>query len=126
MAGITYDTGALLAAEKGNRALWALHKRALDRGIRPTVPAGVLAQAWRGGPQAALSRFLAGCRFEPLNEAASRAIGVACARSKRSDIVDASVVLGAIAREDAVYTSDSDDLVAIANALDEDLVVYRV
>ncbi len=80
MAGITYDTGALLAAERGNRTLWALHRRALERGIRPTVPAGVLAQAWRGGPQAELSRFLAGCRVEALTEAASRVTGAACAR----------------------------------------------
>src|SRR5580692_681597 len=83
MAGITYDTGALLAAEKGDRAMWAVHKRALERGIRPTVPAGVLAQAWRGGPQPALSRFLAGCRFEALTASASRATGAACARSRR-------------------------------------------
>jgi hypothetical protein len=126
MGGITYDTGALLAAEKGSRPLRAVHKRALERGIRPTVPAGVLAQAWRGGPQAELSRFLAGCRFESLNEAGSRLTGAACARSKRSDIVDGSVVTGAIARGDAVFTSDPKDLAAIAEALDGNLVVHRV
>lgn len=124
MAGITYDTGALLAAEKGSRLLWALHGRALDRGIRPTVPAGVLAQAWRGGPQAQLSRWLAGCRFEPLSETASRASGAACARSKTSDIVDASVVVGALVRGDAVVTSDPSDLNAIATALDGDLTLH--
>src|SRR5579862_4626821 len=107
MAGITYDTGALLAAEKGDRSLWALHRQALERGIRPSVPAGVLAQAWRGGPQAELSRLLAGCRFEPLDELTSRLAGAACARSKRSDIVDASVVVVAIGRGDVVCTSDA-------------------
>jgi len=126
MAGITYDTGALLAGEKGNRALWALHKRALDRGLRPTVPAGVLAQAWRGGPQAQLSRLLSGCRLEALPEAASRATGAACARSKRPDIVDASVVVGAIVREDVVFTSDAEDLAAVAGALGKRLVLHRV
>ena len=126
MGGITYDSGALLAAEKGDRGLWAVHRRALERGLRPSVPAGVLAQAWRGGPQAALSRLLAGCRFEALDEAGSRAAGAACARSRRADVVDASVVIGALAREDAVFTSDPEDLVAIAKALDEQLVVHRV
>ena len=126
MAGVTYDTGALVAAEKGNRAFWALHKRALDRGLRPTVPAGVLAQAWRGGPQPQLSRLLAGCRIEALSEAASRATGAACARSKRSDVVDASAVVGALVREDVVFTSDPEDLAAIAGALGKDLVLYRV
>jgi hypothetical protein len=126
MAGITYDAGALLAAEKGSRALWALHKRALERGLRPTVPAGVLAQAWRGGPQAPLSRLLSGCRFEALTEAASRATGAACARSKRSDVVDASVVVGALVRDDVVLTSDPEGLAAIAGALGRRLVVHRV
>ena len=126
MPGITYDTGALLAAEKQRRSLWAMHKRALDRGIRPTVPVGVLAQAWRGGPQAELSRLLSGCRIEPLTEAASRATGVACARSKRADVVDASVVVGALVREDAVLTSDPEDLTIIASALGKGLVVHLV
>jgi hypothetical protein len=61
-----------------------------------------------------------------LDEAGSRAAGAACARSRRADVVDASVVIGAIAREDAVFTSDPEDLVAIAKALDEQLVVHRV
>jgi hypothetical protein len=126
MAGITYDAGALLAAERGDRALWAVHKRALDRGLRPTVPAGVLAQAWRGGPQAQLSRLLTGCRVEALTEAASRATGAACARSRQSDIVDASVVVGALAREDVVFTSDPDDLAVIAGALRKRLLVHRI
>ena len=43
MAGLTYDAGALVAAERHRRELWALHRRALERGARPTVPAGVLA-----------------------------------------------------------------------------------
>jgi hypothetical protein len=126
MAGITYDTGALLAAEKGSRALWALHKRALDRGLRPTVPAGVLAHAWRGGPQAQLSRLLSGCRFEALTEAASRATGAACARSRRSYVVDASAVVGALVREDVVLTSDPEDLAAVAGALGKCLLVHRI
>jgi hypothetical protein len=126
MRGITYDTGALLAAEKHDRAFWLLHKRALDRGIRPTVPAGVLAQAWRGGPQAELSRLLAGCRFEPLTETASRSAGAACARSRVSDVVDASVVVGALVRDDVVVTSDPDDLDVIAKALGSDLGMHVV
>lgn len=126
MAGITYDTGALLAAEKGSRMLWALHKRALDRGMRPTVPAAVLAQAWRGGPQAELSRLLLGCRIDPLTEPGSRATGVACARSKHPDVVDASVVVGALTRGDVVVTSDPKDLTAIAGALGGKLVLHAV
>ena len=117
MGGVTYDTGALVAAERNDRALWALHRRSLERGIRPVVPAGVLGQGWRGGPQAELSRLLKGCRVEDLDEVRGRAAGQALARSGTSDVIDASVALGAIARGDLVVTSDPNDLAHIADAL---------
>ena len=123
---MTYDTGALLAAESGRRELWALHLRALQRGQRPVVPAGVLAQAWRGGPQPELSRLLRGCRVEHLDEPRARAAGRACARSRTSDVVDASVVVGALERGDLVVTSDVRDLERIAAALRRRLVLHRV
>ena len=49
MSGLTYDTGALIAAEANDRLLWSLHSAALTHGIAPTVPAGVLGEVWRGG-----------------------------------------------------------------------------
>ncbi|CAN5743666.1 hypothetical protein BH24ACT3_BH24ACT3_01420 [soil metagenome] len=126
MSGLTYDAGALVAAEGSDRSLWALHRRALDRAIRPTVPAGVLGQAWRGGPQAELSRLLKGCRVEDLDEVRSRAAGQACARSKTSDVIDATVVVGAIARGDLVVTSDAKDMKRIASALNARLEIIDV
>jgi len=47
----TYDSGALIAAEQDDDRMWALNETAPTRAMRVTVPAGVLAQAWRGGPQ---------------------------------------------------------------------------
>lgn len=123
MTGATYDTGALVAAERGERVFWALHRRLLENGIAPTVPAGVLAQAWRGGPQAQLSRLLAGCRVEDLSEPRARTAGAACARSRTSDVVDASVVVGALARGDRVVSADASDLQRVADALGRSLVV---
>jgi hypothetical protein len=117
MAGLTYDTGALIAAERSDRRMWALHRRALERGIVPTVPAGVLGQGWRGGPQAQMSRLLAGCRIEVLDEARARSAGAACRASGSADIVDASVVVGAAARGDLVVTSDPADLSVLSAAL---------
>lgn len=124
--GLTYDTGALLAAEANRRDLWALHLRSLQRGERPIVPAAVLAQAWRGGPQAQLSRLLRGCQVEELDEARGRGTGVACGRSGVPDIIDASVVVGALARHDLVVTSDPDDLRRIARALGASLDLHRL
>jgi hypothetical protein len=126
VSGVTYDTGALLAAEANRRDVWALHARALERGILPVVPSPVLGQGWRGGPQVALSRLLRGCRVEDLTEDRARSVGVACARSRTSDIVDASVVIGALARKDLVVTSDPDDLTKIAESLARRISLYRV
>lgn len=47
-AGLTLDSGALIAAEKSSRRVWQLLKAASERGAAVTVPAVVLAQVWRG------------------------------------------------------------------------------
>lgn len=117
MAGATYDTGALLAADRSDRRLWAIHARLVARGVVPTVPAPALAEAWRGhARQASLSRLLALCVVEPLNEEQARAVGVLAGRAGHADIVDVTVVEGAIRRGDGIVTSDPDDLRRIADA----------
>jgi len=126
MAGVTYDAGALVAAERDQRAVWALHRRTLERGARPSVPAGVLGQVWRGGPQAALSRFLKGCTIEVLDEKGSRSAGRACGRSRTTDVVDATVVVGAIERGDLVVTSDPGDIRHLASALHATVEIFEV
>ncbi|RHW27216.1 twitching motility protein PilT [Nocardioides immobilis] len=115
--GITYDAGALVAADRADRRMRAIHEDALRRGILPTVPAGVLAQAWRGGPQAGLSRVLKGCRVEPLTEEQARAVGRLAGTAGHDDTIDVAVVEGAVRRSDAVVTSDPDDLERVAAAV---------
>ena len=126
MTGLTYDTGALIAAERDDRLLWSLHRAAIRRGVTRTVPAAVLAQAWRGGPQANLSRLLRGCDVEPLDEQAGRAAGALCGAAGTSDVVDATVVLGAVQRDDAVVTSDEADIRLLGRAAGRDLVIHSV
>jgi len=126
VGGLTYDTGALVAGERNDRKLWALRRRALERGVRPTIPAGVLAQAWRGGPQAELSRLVNGCRIEDLNELRSRAAGRACGRAHAADVIDAVVAVGAIARGDLVVTSDGKDIRHLASSLDAPLEILPI
>jgi hypothetical protein len=116
-AGLTYDAGALLAGEAGTRRFWLLHRRTLQRGVTPSVPAAVLAQAWRGGPQPLLSRLLGGCEVESLTEREARAAGAALAASGTSDVVDAMVVVGAVTRGDTVVTADPDDLRHLGRAI---------
>ena len=117
MSGLTYDAGALVAAEGNNRRMWALHRRALERMHTPTVPAGVLAQAWRGGPQPMLSRLLEGCQVAPLDEPGARAAGHLLARARAGDVIDASVVVGAVMRGDSVVTGDRRDIASLGRAL---------
>lgn len=126
MSGVTYDAGALLAAERNDRLIVALHRRTLERRIAPTVPAPVLAQAWRGRPQPSLGWLLSGCRVEAMDERRARAAGALCGAAGTSDVVDAAVVAGAVGRGDAVVTSDPSDLQRLATALGSQLDIRSV
>jgi len=117
MAGVTYDTGALIAADRDSRQMWALHAGYLRAEVVPIVPAPVLAQAWRGGArQARLSRLLRMCDVEPLSEELAKNVGILVGESGHDDIVDATVTEGAIRRGDAVVTSDAGHIRRIATA----------
>ncbi|TVP74234.1 MAG: twitching motility protein PilT [Nitriliruptor sp.] len=123
---IIYGPGALVAAERNVRPLWALHDAALRRHISPLVPAGVLAQVWRGGPQANLSRLLAGCTVTPLDESLARAAGTLCGQARTSDVVDASVVLLARVMAAPVVTGDAADLRALAGAAGWPITLHEI
>ncbi len=124
--GLTYDTGALVAAERDDRLVWSLHRAALARGLSPTVPVGVLAEGWRGGPQPTLSRFLKGYHVEDLSEASARAVGALAARAQHDDIVDVSVVEGAVQRRHAVVTSNPTHIRKVVFVAGADLAIYAV
>jgi hypothetical protein len=124
--GLTLDSGALIAAEKGDRVFWALWKKAMDRQARITVPASVLAQVWRGNSPV-VARVLDVCDVEVLDEPVAKRIGVLLARnSKGSDIVDASVVVGATLRGDAIVTSDPEDIDRLVAAQRREIRVIRI
>jgi predicted nucleic acid-binding protein len=118
VGGVTYDTGALVAAERNDRRMWALHAGLLAEEVVPTVPAPVLAEAWRGGArQASLARLLASCDVEPMSEQQAREVGALAGKADHHDIVDVAVVEGAIRREDAVVTSNEIHIQRIADAV---------
>jgi len=117
MGGVTYDTGALVAAERNSRQIWALHAGYLAEEVIPTVPAAVLAEAWRGGSrQASLGRLLRMCDTEPMSEELARNVGVLAGKSGHDDVVDVSVVEGAVRRGDAVVTSNMTHIRKVADA----------
>lgn len=115
--GLVYDTGALIAAESGDRRMWALHARALHRGAMPVVPAGCIVESWRGGRHPNVARLLDGCEVEALDgERAKRAGLLRRAVPKSVGPVDAMVAEAAIRRGAAVVTSDRGDIEALSRA----------
>ena len=114
--GLTLDTGALLALERGDSRVRALLRRSLETDLPLSVPAGVVAQAWRGGPrQARVARLLAdpNVHVAPLEDMTARAVGLLCGRSGHRDIVDVYVALLAQEQGHTVVTSDPEDLSAV-------------
>src|ERR1700689_1620753 len=104
--GITYDPGALIAADRGERRVWARHRALLALREVPTVPAPVVAQSCRGGSrQALLARLPAGCAVQALGCGRARAVGSLAATAATKDIGDACVVEGALLRHDLVVSS---------------------
>jgi hypothetical protein len=113
MSGFTLDTGALIAAERGDKRIIALLDRAARKTVPVAIPAGVLAQAWRADPrQHSLHLILVDPHVEvpALDRDEALAVGALCARSGSSDVVDASVVTCASTRGHAVVTSDPEDI----------------
>ncbi|HLQ53592.1 MAG TPA: hypothetical protein VK162_04880 [Streptosporangiaceae bacterium] len=124
--GVTYDTGALIAADRGERRMWARHRALLVRREVPVVPAPVVAQSWRGtSRQALLARLLSGCDIEALDDGQARSVGALAARTATTDIVDACVVEGALRRRDLIVSSDEGDLQSIASAVSRRLEIDR-
>jgi hypothetical protein len=127
MNGVTYDTGALIAADRNDRRMWALHAGFLALEVSPTVPTPVLAEAWRGrARQASLARFLALCETEVLSIEQARAVGLLAGKSGHDDIVDVTVVEGAIRRHDAIVTSNHTHIHRIADAARAKITIEQI
>jgi hypothetical protein len=72
-----------------------------------------------------LARLLVGCDVEPRTDDQARAVGALAARAASTDIVEVTVVEGALRRHDLVVSSDPDDLHAIAEAVGRRVEIDR-
>ncbi len=125
MAGVTLDTGALIALDRADRRVVVLLARAREVGSRVTVPATALAQAVRQPErQVRLARLMRQPTTDviPLGRVDATNVGRLLAASGTADVVDAHVVVCARRSAQAVVTSDPDDL----RALDPGLVAIRI
>lgn len=124
-----YDAGALIAIDNDDRRMWTIHHLALEEGRQLIVPAIVVGQAWRDRRrQVRLGRFLQSCEVAPVGLEVAKSAGLLCGHAGTNDVVDATVVVMALARGAIVFTGDVDDiaeLVAAAGAK-PGLVIRRV
>lgn len=111
------DTGALIALERHDRAMWRRFKAAHLAGEIPVTHGGVVGQAWRaGGPrQALLAKALSSLEVRALDDRLGRASGKLLAASGMSDVIDAGLVLLAH-DDDQIVTSDPGDLELLARS----------
>lgn len=105
-----FDTGALVALERGQQRMRKIHRLAIEHGYAMVVTTPVVAEWWRRGrrehERAALLRTLV---IEPpsghVARLAGEAVGLVAA-----GVVDAMVMASASLLGDTVYTSDLPDL----------------
>lgn len=113
MRPLVLDAGALIALERRSKRALALLEVIVDARTAAHVPAGVLAQVWRGSArQHALARLLKAeaFRVHPLDERMACRIGLLLASTGSSDVVDAHVALLGRMLSAVVVTSDAEDL----------------
>lgn len=116
MAALIFDTGGLIAIDRGEREIGALLAAAASTGVEAVTSSACVAQAWRDpARQARLTRALAGFLERSLDPPAARACGLLLARSRTGDVVDAAVTL-LVADGDTILTSDPDDLAHLLDA----------
>jgi hypothetical protein len=122
---LVLDSGALIAFDKNDRAMWRRLKSAQLAGKVPVSHGGVVGQVWRGGArQALLSSALGGVDVRPLDEALGRAAGELLALARRRDVVDAALVLLST-DGDHIVTADPDDIEPLARASGRHIEVIR-
>ncbi|WP_322752547.1 PIN domain-containing protein [Frankia sp. Cas3] len=113
MRTVVLDAGALIALERRDTRMLALATDLVVARVAAHLPAGVLAQVWRGSPrQHAVMKLVrtGALRVEPLSEEIAVRLGLLLAASGTSDVVDAHVALLARKLRATVITSDPHDL----------------
>ena len=124
---LVLDSGALIALERNDRAMWRRFKAAHLAGEVAVTHGGVVGQVWRaGGPrQALLAKALAALDVRALDDRLGRAAGRLLAASRTSDVVDAALVLLA-ADDDQIVTSDPKALAPLARAAEKHIELITV
>ena len=120
---VLYDAGVLVAAERGDRAVWADHRIRLELGVVPVATAPVVAQVSRSARQVQLRTFLRGCDVAPFAGEDAHGVGALLGMAGTSDVVDAHVVYVADKLRASVLTGDVEDLSRLTDHVDSDVPI---
>jgi predicted nucleic acid-binding protein len=127
--GFVFDAGAFIALERRSPFVISILDEALHGTIEVVLPRTVIAQVWRGTPQANVGRLVsAGLRrgspvvIDELTAERAKEIGVKIGQTTHPDIVDVHVALAAAERGHAVLTSDDADIAKV----NRDLILVHV
>jgi hypothetical protein len=117
VAALVFDTGGLIALDRGDRAVGAMLAAAVRDGSEAVTSSACVAQAWRApARQARLARALAGFLEWPVDPPRARRCGLLLADTGTADIADAAVAL--LAKDgDTVLTSDPGDTKRLLEAI---------
>ena len=107
------DAGPFIVdGENLNSRLWAIIKRATERGDELHTTHPVMAQVWREpARQANLARAIRHFDIHPLDQSVT--VGRRLAESKTSDVVDAHLAVVAESLGTFILTGDPDDMLRL-------------
>lgn len=117
MSALILDAGAMVAVDRGDRAMIARLRVAQQHGVELRSNAMVVAQVWRDrhGRQVGLAQLLRGVDVRAVSPQDGRQAGVLLGATSTSDPVDATVVLLA-SPGDRILATDLADLTRLAEA----------
>jgi DNA-binding transcriptional MocR family regulator len=117
VSALVLDAGALLAVDRGDRAMIARLQVAQRAGLEMRSNAMVVAQVWRDrrGRQVSLARLLQAVDARAVSPGDGRDAGMLLAAAGTADAIDATVVLLA-EPGDRILTSDPGDLARLVEA----------
>jgi hypothetical protein len=126
VAALVFDAGALIALDRGDRAVGALVTAAAQNGTEAVTSSACIAQVWRDpARQARLAKALAGFLELPLDPLSSRRCGLLLADARTNDIADAALAL-LVGDGDTVLTSDPHDIEHLLEATGTDARICAV
>jgi len=117
VSALVLDAGALVAVDRGDRAMIARLRAAQRQGMDLRTNAMVIAQVWRDshGRQVHLAQLLRAVDIRAVSPHDGRQAGALLGKTGTSDPIDATVVLLANPG-DRIVTSDPADMTRLASA----------